>query len=108
MRALLRSKYKGLYQQVEKVGPVSQDLSKVIKETWGRTILSQKKKKELVDDTVIPSNTKHLNPLPLNTAVLIRLNENQHTKDNGAKEQQLATARASVPLLYALGEFEKT
>ena len=38
---ILRSRYKNLYQQVEEVGgdPISQDLSKVVKETWGRTIL---------------------------------------------------------------------
>ena len=107
---ILRSKYKGLYTQVEEVGgaPVSRDLAKVVKETWGKTILSSKKKKELLDDTLIPSNTQQLNPPQLNAAILIRLNVNQRSKDNAAKDRQLATARATVPLLYSLGELDHT
>ena len=106
----LRSKYGNLLQQTEEVlgEAIKPDLANVIQKTWGRSLLSQTRKKDLIDGTMVPSNAKALQTPQLNTAIHIRLSENHRTKDRGAQERQKCLSRAAIPLFYSIIEIDST
>ena len=106
----LASKYQDLLDQTEEVlgDPIDQDLANVIQQTWGKSLLSADRKKELWKGINIPSNCKTLQAPRLNTKVFIRVNENARTKDKGAMERQKGLSRAAIPVLYSLGNLNKS
>ena len=98
-----------LSQTEEKVGPpVSQVLGVLCERLWGKVLLSQEKKKEMHDGLSIPSNCKSLKAPILNPQIHIRVHENARKKDEAAKSRQVNMARAAIPLLYTLGELDKS
>ena len=104
--------YQDLLDQSEEVlgDPIGEELATTIQKTWGKCILSTEKKNDLWKGIDIPSNCKVMKvKVPrLNEKIYIRLNENTWNKERAHQERQKGLSRAAIPLLYALGDVEKS
>ena len=106
---LLKEYSDALSQTEEKFGPpVSQVVGILCEKIWGRVILSQDKKKAMQEGINVPQNCKSLKAPVLNPPVHIRVHDNTRKKDDAAKWKQANMSRVAIPLLYALGEMDKT
>ena len=110
LEAYLCSEYSDMLSQTEeKFGPpVSQALGVLCERLWGKILLSQEKKKALQEGLDIPANCKALKAPKVNSAIYIRLKENAMHKDDAAKVRQINMAKAAIPILYSLGEMDRT
>ena len=100
------SRYQVLLEQTEEVmgEPIDDNLAKVCEKTWGKAKLSKDKKKKMLEEVKIPENCKILKSPKLNSEIYIRLLENAQSKDRAAQEKQKDIARATIPILEAIGE----
>ena len=100
------SRYQVLLEQTEEVmgEPIDDNLAKVCEKTWGKAKLSKDKKKKMLEEVKIPGNCKILKSPKLNSEIYIRLLENAQSKDRAAQDKQKDIARATIPILEAIGE----
>ena len=108
LEGILRSKYKAIMDHtVEKMGdPVVPNIQALVKTTWGKLTLAAATKKKLNEDILIPSNCKPMVTPKLNSEVYIRIQENTQNKDKAMQERQKDIAKATVPVLRAMGHLE--
>ena len=110
LEAIISSEYSELMSQTEeKLGkPVNTLVAEVCKRTWGKSILSKEKKEELLKGLEVPANCKVLRAPKLNTAIFIRVRENDRSKDMSAASRQRNISSAVNPLLHGMGDLEGT
>ena len=101
LEGILRSKYKDIMEHTaEKRGdPVVPELAGLMKETWGKLMLSTESKKKMSEGCLIPSNCKPMVTPKMNTEVYIRFEENSQKKEKAMQERQKVIAKATVLLL---------
>ena len=109
MESILRSKYKSIMDHTkEKMGdPVVPNIKALVNATWGKLKLAAKTKTDLQEKIPIPSNCAPLKAPKLNTEVYIRVYEQHSQKDEALKKGQRDIAKATIPILRALGDMEK-
>lgn len=100
-------KHKIMLEQVEeKLGePISKHLEKAFKKTWNTAVLNHKKKEEMLNGILIPSNMKCMKTPKLNSEIFIRMGNVGRDKDEASANRQRELTRATIPLLRAM---EKT
>ena len=103
------SEFQDLLETTEEIlgDPVDQKLASVIEQTWGKCLLSADRRKELWKGINIPSNCKILKTTDLNTKIQIRIHENAWKKDKAARDRQKGLSRATIPVLYGMGNMSK-
>ena len=109
MEGIVRSKYKAIMDHTkEKMGdPVVPNIEGLVTASWGKLKLAAKTKTDLQEKIPIPANCAPMKTPKLNTEVYIRVYENVTSKDDGLKKAQTDIAKATVPILRAMGDMEK-
>ena len=94
-------KHKIMLEQVEeKLGaPISKHLEKAFKQTWNTAVLDHKKKDEMLNGILIPSNMKCMKTPKLNSEIYIRMGNVGRDKDEASANRQKELTRATIPLL---------
>ena len=109
MEGIMRSRYKAIMEHTkEKMGdPVVPSIEGLVTVSWGKLRLAAKTKTDLQEKIPIPKNCAPLKAPKLNTEVYIRVYENTTSKDEAFKKSQNDIAKATVPILRAMGDMEK-
>ena len=107
--AALAEKYKDMLSQAEeKMGPpLKASLAKLCGDTWGKAVLDQDKKKELMKEVEIPKNCTIMKTPKLNTEVYVRLYDSGRDKDKEKMAWQTKLAKATIPLFKSIGKLEE-
>ena len=87
--------------------PVVPNIKALVTATWGKLKLAAKTKTDLQEKIPIPSNCAPLKAPKLNTEVYIRVYDHHTQKDEALKKNQRDIAKATIPILRALGDMEK-
>ena len=105
----MRSRYKAIMDHTtEKMGdPMVPNIEGLVTASWGKLKLNAKTKKDLQEKLPIPVNCPAMKAPKLNTEVYIRVYENASSKDDVLKRGQVDIAKATVPILRAMGDLEK-
>ena len=109
MEGIMRSRYKAIMEHTkEKMGdPVVPNIEGLVSVSWGKSRLAAKTKTDLQEKIPIPINCAPMKAPKLNTEVYIRVYENATSKDEALKKSQNDIAKATVPILRAMGDMEK-
>ena len=107
--AALAEKYKDMLSQAEeKMGPpLKASLAKLCGDTWGKAVLDQDKKKELMKEVEIPKNCTMMKTPKLNTEIYVRLYDSGRDKDKEKMARQTELAKATIPLFKSIGKLEE-